>query len=173
MSAKSLGRLKVEVASWAAETRTFVAASRRLIEYFGSARELEKWDAALEKPLEWVSLVVAHTPTSARGRKALPPYVGGPTFRCSEDTARVISPLVEIVGGPIATFVYTIRRIFPKADQGRHLLPYGIFVASFADAVSHPMWTRHRNLAPDEWKAVFGKRPANRGLQRTALARRR
>ena len=172
MNAKSLGRLKMEVASWAAETRTFVAASRRLIEYFGSARELEGWDAALEKPLEWVSVVVAHTP-SERGKKALPPYVGGPVFRCSEDTAKVISPLVEIVGGPIATFVYTIRRIFPQADQGRHLLPYGIFVGNFADAVSYPIWTRYRKLAPDEWKAVFRKRPANRALQRTALARRR
>lgn len=126
MNAKLLGRLKGEVASWAGETQTFLAASRRLIEYFGSARELESWDAALKKTLEWVSVVVAHTPTSERGRKALPPYVGGPAFRCSEDTAKILSPLVEIVGGPVARFVYTIRRIFPKADQDRHILPYGI-----------------------------------------------
>jgi len=173
MNAKSLGRLKVEVASWAAETRTFASASRRLLEYFGSANELKSWDAALEVPLEWVSVVLAHTLLSERGKKALPPYVSGPAFRCSEGTAKILSPLVEIVGGPVATFVYTIRRTFPRADQGRHILPYGMFVGSFADAVSHPMWTRYRHLAPDEWKAHFPEKPASRALQRTALARRR
>jgi hypothetical protein len=173
MNAKSLGRLKLEIASWAAETRTFASASRRLIEYFGSEEELKSWDAALEVPLKWVSIVLAHTPLTERGKKALPPYVRGAAFRCSEGTAKILSPLVEIVGGPVAQFVYTIRRIFPRADQGRHIRPYGAFVESFGDAVWHPMWTKYRHLAPDEWKAHYPEKPANRALRRPALARRR
>jgi hypothetical protein len=173
MDAKSLERLKAEVASWAAETRTFVAASRRLIEYFGSVKELESWDAALEGPLEWVSVVVAQTPESKRRGRSLPRYVGGVAFRCSEPTAKILSPLVELVGGPVARFVHTIRELLPTAGQSRHILPYGMFVVSFADAVTHPMWTRYRHLAPEEWKACFPEVPAKRTLQRTAPGRRR
>jgi hypothetical protein len=138
MVAGSLAHLKAEVASWAAETRTLAAASRRLIEYLGSTKELRSWDAALEGPLEWVEVVVAQTSAKKRGGTSPPSYVSGPAFRCSEATARVLSPLVEVIGGPVAAFVYTIRKIFPKAEQGRHIRPRGMFVVSFADAVTHP-----------------------------------
>jgi hypothetical protein len=33
--------------------------------------------------------------------------------------------------------------------------PYGIFCVSFGDAVTMPLWTRYRHLAPDHWKEVF------------------
>ena len=63
MNAKAVSRLRGEVALWATETRTVVATCRRLIEHFGSKKELTSWDAALKAPLEWVEIVVAHTLT--------------------------------------------------------------------------------------------------------------
>jgi hypothetical protein len=65
-----------------------------------------------------------------------------------------VSPLAEIVGGPVAEFVYTIRKVVPRAEQSRHVHPYGHFSVSFADAITLPLWTSYRHLAPDEWKKV-------------------
>jgi hypothetical protein len=51
LNAKSTKRLKAEVDAWAAETRLLVGACRRLVEYFGTNKELKSWDAAIEGPL--------------------------------------------------------------------------------------------------------------------------
>jgi hypothetical protein len=155
MNAKSISRLKGEVARWATETRNVVSTCRQLIEHFGSKKELTSWDTALEAPLEWVEIVVAHTPRRKRGDPPWPRYAGHVAFRCSESTARILSPLVELVGGPWPQFVYTIRKTVLQAEQGRQLFPCGMFSASFADAVSQPLWRRYRQLAPVEWKACF------------------
>jgi hypothetical protein len=177
MSAGAGRRLKKEVESWAAETRLLIGACRVLIGYFGKKGELRSWDAATKEPLRWVSLVVAHFSSKARGEKATPPFRAGRAFRCSESTARIVSPLAEIVGGPVATFIYTIRQVYPRAEQSRHIHPYGNFSVSFADAVTQPMWTRYRDLAPDYWKEVFSEsateEPDSAPAKRTALARRR
>ena len=155
MNARAARRLKKEVDSWAAEMRLLIGGSRVLIEYFGKPRELKSWDAATKEPLRWVSLVVEHFAANARGAKPIPPFRGGPAFRCSESTAKIVSPLVEIVGGPVARFVYTIRRAFPRGQQSRHIHPYGNFSVSFAEGVTHPLWTKYRHLAPGYWKEVF------------------
>jgi hypothetical protein len=166
-------RLKGEVELWAAETRILVGACRLLLEYFGTKRELKSWDVAIEAPLRWVSAVVAHFSGPKRAFTPRSPDGRGPAFRCSEGAARILSPLAEIVGGPVAEFVYTIRRTYPRAEHSRHIFHYGMFSVSFADAVTHPLWSTYRHLAPDEWKQCFPAPPANRALQRTALARRR
>ena len=44
MKARGVKRLEAEVDAWAAETRIFLGACRRLIEYFGTARELKRYD---------------------------------------------------------------------------------------------------------------------------------
>jgi hypothetical protein len=173
MTAKSISRLKEEVALWATETRSVLATCRRLVEYFGSRKELASWDAALKAPLEWVEIVVAHTPRRGRSDPRWPRHAGDVTFRCSESTAKILSPLVEIVGGPWPQFVYTIRKNVPKADHGRQLYPCGMFSVSFAEAVTQPLWRTYRRLAPAEWKSSFPEQPANRALPRPALARRR
>jgi len=173
MKARGVKRLEAEVDAWAAETRIFLGACRRLIEYFGTARELKSWDRAIAAPLAWVPVVVAYVSSNGRGERALPPLRQGFAFRCSESTARVVSPLAEIVGGPVAEFVYTIRKVFPRAEQSRYIHPYGNFSVSFADAVTQPLWTTYRRLAPEHWKAVFPVRPANRGARRAAVGRAR
>jgi len=166
-------RLKGEVELWAAETRILVAASRLLLEYFGTQKELRSWDAAIEAPLRWVSAVVAHFSGTKRASTPKSPDGRGPAFRCSEGTARMVSPLAEIVGGPVAEFVYTIRRTYPRPEQSRHSFHYGMFSVSFADAVTQPLWSTYRHLAPEEWKECFPAQPAKRALPRAALARRR
>jgi hypothetical protein len=96
MSAGAGRRLKKEVESWAAETRLLIGACRVLIGYFGKKGELRSWDAATKEPLRWVSLVVAHFSSKARGEKATPPFRAGRAFRCSESTARIVaSPSVS------------------------------------------------------------------------------
>jgi hypothetical protein len=176
MNAKSARRVRVEVDAWAAEMPILLEACRVLIEYFGTKNELKSWNAAMKEPLRWVSLVVAHFSTEPTAR-AVPLLRHGRAFRCSEPTARIVSPLVEIVGGPVAGFIYTIRKIVPRAEQSSCIHPYGNFSVSFADAVTQPIWTTYRHLAPAEWKRVFRAPPrtqsADRGLRTTALARRR
>ena len=158
MNARAVRRLKEEVDSWAAETRLLLEACRLLIDYFGTHSELKSWDAATKEPLRWVSLVVGHFSTKGR-RRTLPLLRAGRAFRCSESTARIVSPLAEIVGGPVAAFIYTVRKVVPRAEQSRHIHPYGHFSVSFADAITQPLWTSYRHLAPDEWKKVFPAPP--------------
>jgi hypothetical protein len=155
MTARAVRRLKHEVDSWAAETRLLLEACRLLIDYFGTPSELKSWDAATKEPLRWISLVVAHFSSSGRRYRPTPLLRASRAFRCSESTARVVSPLAEIVGGPVAGFIYTIRKVVPRAEQSRHVHPYGHFSVSFADAITQPLWTRNRHLAPDEWKKAF------------------
>jgi hypothetical protein len=158
VTARSLSRLKGEVEAWAQETRLLLAACRRLIEHFGNAKELKSWDAAIEAPLAWVSIVVGQYTPGARHRGPLPRWDGDVPFRCCERTATTISPLVEIVGGPIAKFVFTIRELLPEPDQIRYLRSYGHFSISFAEAVNQPLWRTYRHLAPAAWKACFPER---------------
>ena len=168
--ANAVVRLKQEVDQWAAETRLLVGACRLLVQHFGSRKELRSWDAAMRAPMTWVAAVVAHF-SARRPDKSRPPlYRKGVAFRCSEATARIVSPLAELVGGPVAGFVYTIRRTFPRSEQSSHILPYGHFSISFADAVTQPLWTSYRHLAPEEWKACFPAKSANRPLQRTGAS---
>jgi hypothetical protein len=158
MNATSARRVKEEVDSWAAETRLLLEACRVLIEYFGTEGELKSWNAAIKEPLRWVSLVVADFSVRGPTRKPVPLVRQGRVFRCSESTAKIVSPLAEIVGGPVAGFIYTIRKVFPRAEQSRRIHPYGNFSVSFADAVTQPLWTTYRRLAPSEWKRVFPER---------------
>ena len=155
MNARSVRRVKEEIDFWAAEMRLLLEACRVLIEYFGTKTELKSWDAAIKEPLRWVSLVVADISSRAPTRRLVPPVRPGRAFLCSETTARIVSPLAEIVGGPVAGFIYTIRKVFPRAEQSRRIYPYGNFSVSFAEAVTQPLWTRYRHLAPAEWKRVF------------------
>lgn len=148
-------RLKDEVELWAAETRILVSACRLLLEHFGTKKELSSWDAAVEAPLRWVSAVEAHFSGAKRAFTPKSPKGRGPAFRCSEATARILSPLAEIVGGPVAEFVYTIRKTYPRAEQSRHIFHYGMFSVSFADAVTKSLWSTYRHLAPEEWKECF------------------
>ena len=76
-------------------------------------------------------------------------------LRDEESTARIISPLVEVVGGPVASFVYTIRKVYARAEQSRHIYSYGMFSVSFGAGVTEPLWVKYRHLAPDEWKRAF------------------
>ena len=159
MNARTVKRVKFEVDAWAAETRLLLGSCRRLIEYFGTDKELKSWDAAIGAPLEWVSVVVTTVSASKRRKPPAAPDGRRVAFRCSESTAKVLSPLVEIVGGPVAQFVLTIRRLLPREEQRPHIVPYGFFSVSFADAVTQPLWKAYRHLAPKEWKAVFPARP--------------
>jgi hypothetical protein len=155
MNARSARQVKEEVDFWAAEMRLLLETCRILIEYFGTKGELKSWDAAMKEPLRWVSIVAADISSRGPTRKPVPSVRRGRAFRCSEATARIISPLAEIVGGPVAGFIYTIRKIVPRAEQSRRIHPYGNFSVSFADAVTQPLWTTHRHLAPPEWRRVF------------------
>jgi hypothetical protein len=170
MNAKSRARLKREIESWAEEMRTLLGACRLLIGQFGTTVELERWDTAVEATLARVRNVVGSARAQRRGERAFLPSSESATFRCSEATARIISPLVEIVGGPVAGFVYTVRRIVPKGEQNRYIRPYGDFSISFADAVTQPLWTAYRRLAPAEWKAVFPLRPRKRTARLSAAS---
>jgi hypothetical protein len=173
MTARSLARLKGEVDAWAQETRLLLTACRQLIEYFGTAKEIKSWNAAIEAPLAWVSIVAGQYAPRARHRGPLPRWNGGVPFRCSQATATIVSPLVEIVGGPVARFVFTIRKILPKPDQIRYIRPYGHFSISFAEAVTQPLWQAYRHLAPAEWKACFPERAAKSERPRAAPPTRR
>ena len=173
MNARSIKRVKSEIEAWAADTRLLLGACRRLIEYFGTDKELKSWDAAIGPPLEWIAVGLTAVSAGKRRKQPAAPDGSGVVFRCTESTATVLSPLVEIVGGPIAKFVLTIRRLVPQAEQRPYIVPYGFFCVSFADAVTQRLWKTYRHLAPDEWKTTFSARPDNRALQRTALARRR
>ena len=42
-----------------------------------------------------------------------------------------------------------------------------------SDAVTLPLWTTYRGLAPEHWKAAYPVRPVRRGSRRPAVARRR
>ena len=158
-------RLRREVALWGADMHALLDACRLLVAYYGSKRELKSWDAAIAAPLERVSDVVAQLSGNGRAAKSTPPHGRGVAFRCSEATAKIVSPLVEIVGGPVAAFVFTIRKIFPPEEQSRLIVPYGFFVVSLAEAVTQPLWETYRHLAPEEWKAIFPARPDNTALQ--------
>jgi hypothetical protein len=162
MNARAGRRLKEEVDAWAAEMRLLLETCRVLLEYFGTKAELKSWNTAIQAPLRWVSLVVADLSPRGPTRKPVPLIREGRPFRCSKATARIISPLAEIVGGPVAGFIYTIRRIVPRAEQSRRIHPYGNFSVSFADAVTQPLWTTYRDLAPAEWKRVFPARSRER-----------
>lgn len=155
MNARAGRRLKEEADSWATEMRLLLDACRLLISYLGTRNELKSWDAATKEPLRWISVVVAHFSSKGRRYPPIPPFRRGRAFRCSESTARMVSPLVEIVGGPVARFIYTIRKVVPQAEQSRHIHPYGNFSVSFGSAVTEPLWTSYRHLAPDHWKEVF------------------
>ena len=155
MNAKSVLRLKGEVALWATEIRSVVSACRRLVEYFGSKKELASWDAALKAPLEWVEIVVAHTPRRKRGDPLWPRYAGDVTFRCAESTAKILSPLVEIVGGPWAHFV---RMSQDRSEGGTRAAALSVWhvLREFrrcGDAAT--MAGMYRHLAPAEWKSCF------------------
>jgi hypothetical protein len=154
MDADSISTLKEEVAAWATQMRTLFSACRLLIGYFGTDDELASWDGAVAVPLEWVEAVVAQMPPQ-NPIGPLPRFEPAGALECSESTARFISPLVEIVGGPVAEFVSTIRRLVPQQEQAAFTRAYGFFVVTFADAVTQPLWRTYRELAPDEWKAEF------------------
>jgi len=156
-NANAIRRLRQEVDSWAAETRLLLEACRILVEYHGTKSELKSWDAATKEPLRWVSLVVEHFASNIRGVKPISFVRAGYAFRCSESTARIVSPFAEIVGGPVANFVFTVRKVFQREQQSRHIFPYGNFSVSFADAVTYPLWKQYRQLAPEEWKRVYPK----------------
>ena len=142
-----------EVRAGASETRGLIGSCRRLIEYFGVEEELASWDLAialanvcLESTLEALTDKI-----DRRGEWHIP---NGPDipFQCSEPTARIISPLVEVVSGPWPEFVYTIRHSAPPAEQGALLYPYGSFSARFGFAIARPIWRQHPHLAPDNWE---------------------
>jgi hypothetical protein len=172
VNAKSLRRLKTEVDAWADETRVLLAACRHLIEHFATARELKSWDAAVAPTLGWVSIVAGQFAPRPPKLKTLPRWDGGPPFRGSLSTARMISPLVEIVGGPVAQFVFTIRKIVPQGEQSKYIRSYGHFSASFGFAVTHPLWTTYRQFAPQEWKDCFPARKPTRGARMRRVRRR-
>src|SRR5262245_6822291 len=155
MNARVVKRLKAEVVFWAAETRTFIAASRRLIEYFGSKKELASWDAAIEVPLAWVTVVVAQTPTGKHRRKSWPRDASHLVFQCRESTHTSIPPLGQVGGEAWAKFVFSVPQLVPRAEQSLCLVPHGMFCASFAEAGDQPIWRKYRCLVLREWKAVF------------------
>jgi hypothetical protein len=153
MAADPFTILKEEVVTWSEEMRTLLGSCRMLVEYWGSDDEPARWDAAVALPLEWIVAVVDDMPP--RGPPfQLPNHDVRATFVCSESTARVISPLVEILGGPVTDFIYTIRQTIPSDDQKAFTRAYGGFVGAFADAVAWPLWRAHRRLAPAEWLAA-------------------
>lgn len=154
MDADPITVLREEVAVWAAEMDALFRACRLLIAHHGTDDELASWDTAVAVPLRWVAAVVSETPPRDPAG-AFPAFGPDGAFECSEATASVMAPLIEIVGGPVAHFVYTIRRTIPTTEHGAFTRAYGGFVSAFADAVSYPMWKAYRHLASDEWRAQF------------------
>jgi hypothetical protein len=85
----------------------------------------------------------------------MPAFKGSTSFQCSLRTAKLVSPLIEIVGGPIPEFVMTIRRQVVRERQSDLIRPFGHFSGYFGLQVEVPLWRRYRRLASAEWKAVF------------------
>jgi hypothetical protein len=144
-----LKEIKHEVAAWAEETKVLLSSCRYLIAYFGTDGETASWDAAIGVARNYIDVVVAAKKTSSKASLMLPGEVT--SFECSEPVARIVAPLVHLIGGPVPTFVRTIRENGLSDDQKMLILAFGCFAARFGDCISEPLWQRYRHLAPNEW----------------------
>jgi hypothetical protein len=148
-------RIEAEVTLWAEETNGLLSSCRRLIEYFGDPSELASWDKAIALPKS--CLDAARDALTAKIHlqdEWRTPDGAETSFRCSEPVARIVSPIVQVIGEPIADFVYTIRETAPPAEQGALLFPYGSFCMRFGNAIATPLWKEYPQLAPEEWRAT-------------------
>jgi hypothetical protein len=142
-------QIKSEVATWADQTRALLSSCRQLIAYFGTKEEVASWDAAIAVPMAYVDLVVATKKSSTKESLRLPWSVNA--LECSETVARIISPLVQLVSGPIPKFIRTIRESGLSDDQKMLILSFGCFSSGFGTNVSESLWEKYRQLAPQEW----------------------
>lgn len=149
--------LATEVTQWADEIQSLMVSCDLLIRYFGSDDELAAWRAAIALPTRTLASAV-HAMRSVDGKESWKAPEGADVFfECSESVARIVAPLVEIIGVPVAPFVQTVRQTVAKGAEGPVLFPYGAFCVRFANAISNPLWEKHVLLAPEEWKDVHIK----------------
>jgi hypothetical protein len=135
------------VASWASETHAILLTCVRIAEYFGTNEEEASCRAAMATPL---SLVTAIRDPAQQGS---PPVRPSPPaeLECSEDLARILSPLLQLVCEPVPEFVGIARRMAADRDTKPLVTLFGVFSGSFARHVCAPVWRSYPKLAPDGW----------------------
>lgn len=139
-----------EIAQWQVRTRALMLSMLELTAYYGPRDARRNLERALECPA-WIVERVGYPQE---------PLVGmpGPTgiFRTrTKRLATVLSPLVELVGGPVPWFV-SLSRVVPNGMPT--LIAFGEFSGRFGGAMTYPLWSAHRELAPEHWLRVFGRR---------------
>ena len=160
MNQKVKNRLGKEVAAWAEGTEALVSSCRQLIDYFGSPKEIASWDAAIAVPAAYIDAATdALTTRIDSASDVVHPRGRLHSFTCSKDTARIIAPILQVVGGPFPPFIRTIRTMVRSSEQNALLTAFGLFSGNFAMCVCEPIWQRYYDLAPKEWVRLNPRSP--------------
>ena len=159
-----------QLAEWQVHTRALMTSMLELAGYFGPRTARASLERAFERP-KWLVEQIAYPQ---------PPLVGMPStthrFRTrSKRLATILSPLVELINGPIPSFVALTRAI---PDGMPTLLAFGEFSGRFALGVTYPLFEAYPELAPEEWLRVHSgyllrRRRRSGGATSLALGRRK
>lgn len=146
-----------QLAEWQVRTRALFVAMRELASYFGPRTAAESLGRALEAPA-WLVEHIAYPQ---------PPLVGMPgtqgKFRTrSKRLAEVLSPLVQLVGGPVPPFV-PLTRVVPGGT--RTLLTFAEFSGRFGVDITYPLFEAHPEFAHEEWLRVNADRLRRRRVR--------
>lgn len=142
-------QLRGQVFAWVRETEALLVASRMLVDWHGGASEADSFIKATE-PARVLLRGIVRT-VAGRLREKVKPVAGVLQFQCSSSTARVVSPLLEVLATPVPDFVTRARIELPAMESGNLIGGFGLFCGAMSDAVYEPFWRDHPSLAPKDW----------------------
>jgi hypothetical protein len=140
--------VETAIQAWVTETRTLLATAERLAEYFGTDEEEHNVRCALDVARRQLEVL---EDASRRARIAESWRGTPPPLRCSEPLARILSPILEVITGPVPEFVGLARKLLSEADAKAVIVPFGEFAGTFASYVVAPLWREYPSLAPEGW----------------------
>ena len=102
--------VRVELSRWIEQTRALLTTCELVVSTFGTKKECQSWRRSIVAATEHLDSCSKFVKTKSVKRNGLYSIKSSPEFVCSLFVARLVSPLLEIVCGPMPPFIVSIRR---------------------------------------------------------------
>jgi hypothetical protein len=135
--------LVARLVEWQTRTRALFVTMRELASHFGPRTAAESLGRALEAP-GWLVERIAYPQPTLVGM----PGPQGKFRTRSKRLAGILSPLVQLVGGPVPPFV-ELARALPNGMPT--LLTFAEFSGRFGVDVACPLFEAHPEFAREDW----------------------
>lgn len=129
---------------WVDEAQMLLGACARLVEYFGTDLEEQRFRAAMETPLALLATVRQRADVDELMKTAPAEFVA------SEEVVRIVSPLLQIICEPMPEFVH-LAKASEDVECKWLLHRFATFAGTFSRYVCKPIWQMHPHLAPENW----------------------